>query len=79
MKQVLPNGNTVMSNMISESNLDGFAEYLDLVTSSREGKLKQNIPFTLCPDIRGITCLDKCVEMHYTKAVQEILEILSHK
>lgn len=50
---------------------------ISVVKVSRSGDPRYPlIPFEMIPDMQGITALHICVEEHYTKAAEEILDLL---
>lgn len=82
LRVILPNGRTLIS-MLVKTNLAHLEKLINRIIYSRSMMHQQDsvyygqsIPFELVPDIRGSTALHECVQNTYTKASEEILDIV---
>ena len=82
LRVVLPDGRTLISILV-KTNLAHLEKLINKIIYSRSMMHQQdsvyygqNIPFELVPDIRGRTALHECVQNTYTKASEEILDIV---
>ena len=75
MQVILPNGQTLTNILIKNCNLNQLEKLICSIRQSRKGE-RPLIPFENIPDILGVTPLHECVQNTYTKAAEDILDLM---
>ena len=68
---ILPNGSTLISELVKNNNLSHFTRLLNKVSDNREV-----LQIALVPDITGKTALHLCVEQEQQRAAENLLEVI---
>jgi hypothetical protein len=75
MHVILPSGQTLANILIKNCNLAQLEKLILAIKASRKGE-RPLIQFENTPDILGVTPLHECVQNTYTKAAEEILDLM---